>query len=218
MRRTKEQADQTRRAILGAAEALFLEKGYENVSLDEIAMAAGVTRGAVHWHFRNKQGLLFAIRDEIRLPMQELAEHLAADAALAPLKALGEVVSNMFTRLQADPRQRRMLKVLLNLDFADDADDQNEGNLFQHRLRASLQAVFEAVARNGSLPPPWTPYSAALAFQAVVSGLVTEWARGKTDFELVPDAEAIVQAILSAWDMMSKSTTTEPPPSTDREP
>ena len=210
MRRTKEQADQTRRAILTAAEALFLDKGYEDVSLDEIAMVAGVTRGAVHWHFRNKQGLLFAIRDEIRLPMQELAEHLSADAGLAPLKALDGVVSSLFRRLQADPRQRRMLKVLLNLDFAEDADDPNDGNLFQHRLRVSLQTVFEAVAREGKLPSPWTPHSAALAFQAVVSGLVSEWARGKTDFELVPDAEGIVHAILSSWDSSGGPATTEP--------
>ena len=48
----------------------FLEKGYENVSLDE-SPARRPSRGAVHWHFRNKQGLLFAIRDEMRLPMQD---------------------------------------------------------------------------------------------------------------------------------------------------
>jgi TetR/AcrR family acrAB operon transcriptional repressor len=159
----------------------------------------------VHWHFRNKRVLLFAIPDEMRLPMQELAERLAADAALVPLRALGEVLSSAFKRLQADPRQRGMLKVLLNLDIADDLDDPNDSNLFQQRLRAPLQTVFEAVARNGKLPPPWTPSSAALAFQAVVNGLVNEWARGKTDFELVPDAEAIVHSILSSWEKLSDS-------------
>ncbi|WP_046864018.1 TetR family transcriptional regulator, partial [Microvirga massiliensis] len=62
MRRTKEQAAETRRLILEAAERLFLERDYETVSLEEIAAAAGITRGAVHWHFHNKQGLLLAIR------------------------------------------------------------------------------------------------------------------------------------------------------------
>ncbi len=89
-----------------AAETLFLDKGYENVSLDEIATAAGVTRGAVHWHFRNKQGVLFAIRDDMRLPMQDLADQLAKDTTLVPLDALGNVISATFRRLQADPRQR----------------------------------------------------------------------------------------------------------------
>jgi len=201
MRRTKEQAEDTRRALLKAAESLFLDKGYENVSLSEIAAAAGLTRGALHWHFGNKQGLLFAIRDEMRLPMQDLAERLSEDSRLEldPLQALGEVISNAFQRLQADPRQRRIFKVLLCLDSAGDAEDSNDGNLFQRRLRMSLQTVFEAVARREKMPPPWTPASAALAFNAAVSGLINEWARGKTDFELVPDAEAFVHMILSSW-------------------
>jgi TetR/AcrR family acrAB operon transcriptional repressor len=199
MRRTKEQAEETRRAILKVAEAIFLDRGPESVSLDEIAAAAGVTRGAVHWHFRNKRGLLSAIRDEMRMPVQELAERLAADTTVEPLESLGEVASTIFRRLQADPRRRKILKVLLHLDRADDAEEPNDGDTFQQRVRGSLEAVFEAMARTRPLPPPWTPSSAALAFQAVIDGLVSEWARGKTDFALVPDAEAVVQAILVGW-------------------
>ena len=79
MRRTKEEAAETRSEILHSAKALFLDKGYENVSLEEIAAAAGVTRGAVHWHFKNKQGLMFAIRDEAQQPFQELAERMSKE-------------------------------------------------------------------------------------------------------------------------------------------
>ncbi|WP_414463600.1 TetR family transcriptional regulator [Hyphomicrobium sp. DY-1] len=188
-----------------AAETLFLDKGYENVSLDEIAAAAGVTRGAVHWHFRNKQGVVFAIRDDMRLPMQELADQLAKDTKVDPLNALGRVISATFKRLQADPRQRRLLKVLLQLDSTDDTDAPNDGDVFQQRLRASLVTVFEAVGRNGKMPAHWTPTSAAIAFQAVISGLVNEWARGKTDFELIPDAAAIVRSVLDSWAILTKN-------------
>ncbi len=188
-----------------AAETLFLDKGYENVSLDEIATAAGVTRGAVHWHFRNKQGVLFAIRDDMRLPMQDLADQLAKDTTLVPLDALGNVISATFRRLQADPRQRRLLKVLLQLDNRDDADTPNDGDEFQQRLRASLVTVFKAVGRDGKMPAQWTPVSAAVAFQAIVNGLINEWARGKTDFELIPDAEAIVRSVLDSWSILTKT-------------
>lgn len=64
MRRTKEQAAETRQTILRVAAALFLDRDYETMSVQEIAEATGVTRGAVHWHFQNKQGQLFAIRDQ----------------------------------------------------------------------------------------------------------------------------------------------------------
>ncbi|KAG8148516.1 hypothetical protein BFF94_037550 [Burkholderia catarinensis] len=57
-RRTKEKALLTREFILDAGERLFIERGYRSVSLEEIAETAGVTRGALYWHFRGKGDLL----------------------------------------------------------------------------------------------------------------------------------------------------------------
>ncbi|WP_199175488.1 TetR family transcriptional regulator [Telmatospirillum siberiense] len=182
-----------------AAETLFLQKGYSAVSLEEVAAAAGVTRGAVHWHFVNKQGLLFAIRDEMQLPMRDLAEQLSLDRACAPLDALGDVITGTFTRLQADPRQRALLKVLHQLDFAASDDETDDGTIFRQQLQASLFKIFDVIDRKGELPAPWTSQSAALALSVVLNGLVNEWVRGKADFELIPDASAIVQTLLDAW-------------------
>lgn len=56
MRRTKEEAAETRSEILQSAKALFLDKGYENVSLEEIAAAAGVTRGQYTGISRTSRG------------------------------------------------------------------------------------------------------------------------------------------------------------------
>lgn len=57
MRRTQEEAEATRRAILAAALRLFSEKGYAATRLSDIADAAGVTRGAIYHHFDNKAHL-----------------------------------------------------------------------------------------------------------------------------------------------------------------
>ncbi len=54
MRKTKEEAQQTRSNLLNAALNVFYERGVSKVSLDEIAKTAGVTRGALYWHFKNK--------------------------------------------------------------------------------------------------------------------------------------------------------------------
>jgi len=204
MRRTKEQAEKTRRLILASAETLFIDKGYENVSLDEIASAAGVTRGAIHWHFRNKQGLLFAIRDARGEPLRDLADRLAADQTLDPLLSLSQMMSCVFQSLQEDPRQRQIIRILLHVENADDVDAVDAKNAFQRRLHGSLVSIFEAAARSGTLPPFWTPCAAAKAFQALVSGLITEWAHGRTDFALVPDAEGIVHLVLASWDQLIK--------------
>lgn len=61
-RRTAEDAARTRRALLDAATRLFVEEGFTRVTVDAIATAAGVTRGALYHHFPDGKPGLF---DEI---------------------------------------------------------------------------------------------------------------------------------------------------------
>lgn len=56
-RKTKQQAEETRQEILDAAIKTFSERGVSATSLADIAKAAGVTRGAIYWHFKNKVDL-----------------------------------------------------------------------------------------------------------------------------------------------------------------
>lgn len=58
MRRTKEEAEQTKQDILEAALDVFDEKSYDTATLSNIAKKAGVTRGAIYWHFENKFDIL----------------------------------------------------------------------------------------------------------------------------------------------------------------
>jgi transcriptional regulator ttgR len=61
MRRTKAEAEQTRNDILKAALILFDEQGYAQTTLSTIARKAKVTRGAIYWHFENKEEILAAL-------------------------------------------------------------------------------------------------------------------------------------------------------------
>ena len=62
LRRTKQDAMQTREAILDAAETLFYEQGVAGTTLSHIAASAGLTRGAIYWHFSNKLELFRAMQ------------------------------------------------------------------------------------------------------------------------------------------------------------
>ncbi len=68
--RKSEQSDRTRGALIGVARALFSERGYASTPTEEIVQAAGVTRGALYHHFRDKQDLFEAVyrdlQDELR--------------------------------------------------------------------------------------------------------------------------------------------------------
>lgn len=61
MKRTKAQALQTREHLMLAALDVFHHHGVSRASLNEIAQAAGMTRGALYWHFKNKEALFEAL-------------------------------------------------------------------------------------------------------------------------------------------------------------
>jgi TetR/AcrR family acrAB operon transcriptional repressor len=57
VRRTKKESEQTRRQIIAAARRVFARQGVRRTTLEEVARAAGVTRGAIYWHFAGKTEL-----------------------------------------------------------------------------------------------------------------------------------------------------------------
>jgi AcrR family transcriptional regulator len=73
-----ERTEATRAALLGAARALFAQRGYADVPAEEIVRAAGVTRGALYHHFADKKDLFRAVHESLEA---ELMERLAATEA-----------------------------------------------------------------------------------------------------------------------------------------
>ncbi len=86
-------------AILQTAASLFAEKGYQNVSTEEIARTAGVSKGLVHYHFSNKEELLVKIlergRDSLstQLDFIEETDETARSKIWAAVKAYLDVAS-----------------------------------------------------------------------------------------------------------------------------
>jgi AcrR family transcriptional regulator len=77
-------AEATRRAVVTAARSLFGRKGYAQTSVDEIATAARVTKGAVYHHFARKEALFRAVYDEVEAESQARAVS-AGDPGAPPI-------------------------------------------------------------------------------------------------------------------------------------
>ncbi len=98
MRCTKEDAEETRRQLLRSALDVFAERGYAATRLSEIAEAAGLTRGAIYWHFKNKEDLfLELIRSRID-PFIQVVDHILA-RGFGALETLKAIVSEVPTAL-----------------------------------------------------------------------------------------------------------------------
>jgi AcrR family transcriptional regulator len=83
-------SEATRAALLEEATALFAERGYAGTSLEDVASASQVTRGAVYHHFASKQALFEAVLDlqEARVTAEVIAAATTADPWDAAMLAL----------------------------------------------------------------------------------------------------------------------------------
>ena len=97
MRRTAEDAARTRVALLEAALMSFEEKGWRGATFEHIAERAGVTRGALHHHFRDKRALLVEALEwgwsDYGRRLFEGSDVAAADVAAADVAAAGDADS-----------------------------------------------------------------------------------------------------------------------------
>ena len=108
MRRTKAEAEQTRNDILKAALILFDEQGYAQTTLSTIARKAKVTRGAIYWHFENKEEILAALA---QAQFNELnRQNAAAIAAPDTWKNLGDNIVAYFHEMIRCPDRLRFFR------------------------------------------------------------------------------------------------------------
>ena len=196
MRRTKEDAEKTRAAILNAAEQLFLERGVAHTSLEHIARAAGVTRGAVYWHFQNKADLFTAMLNQVRLPPEQIAEKLSADPQLS-LGSLRDMCVGGLQILVQNEQKRRILTVLMQrCEFTDELRPAEERhNQFVNQFIAICERLLEDCERLGQLHPGINAHQASRAVHGLLIGRIGDWLRDPQQFDPETDAGPMFDAL-----------------------
>ncbi|MDD2728851.1 TetR family transcriptional regulator [Malikia sp.] len=204
-RRTKEEALATRHQLLDAAECVFAEKGVSRTSLNDIALAAGASRGAIYWHFKNKADLFNAMMERTTLPMEQALHQGGHEPGQDPLAGLLRSMADAMHRIATDERTRRVFEVAtLKVEYVDELmavrarhRRVQAGNVLQ--VERSLQ---QALAQRGlSLPLPVS--TVAQGLYALLVGLIRSWLLAPETFELEATAEASVRAYLSGWGLLA---------------
>lgn len=83
-RRKPATPDITRRSLIEAARHLFGEQGYAATSVDEVVRSAGVTKGALYHHFRDKDDLFRAVVEEVKREVTDVVGEAFLNAAAEP--------------------------------------------------------------------------------------------------------------------------------------
>ena len=195
MRRTKEDAEKTRIALLASAERLFLDKGVAHTSLDQIARDAGVTRGAVYWHFQNKAHLFHEMLNQVRLPPEQMTERLCSCTQQQPLQTLYDLCLEGISALGRDEQKRRVMTILLHrCEFTDELREAEERHhAFINLFIELCEKLLENAA--GRLHPGVTPRLAARTLHAVIVGLFSDWTRDPTLFDPQLDAATLIDPV-----------------------
>jgi TetR/AcrR family transcriptional regulator, acrAB operon repressor len=198
-RRTKEAAAVTREQLLDAAERVFRERGVAGSSLAEIAAAAGVTRGAVYWHFRDKADVYAAMCDRATLPLETMLEAAGAAVHADPMAAVRKLALTALARLAGDPRSQAVFEVMFHkCERADElapvtARKQRE----RRRCLVQVERVLQQAVRKGQLPRDTDTALATQALHAYIVGIMHEWVLDTTAFDLSGSAPALIDAMLA---------------------
>jgi TetR/AcrR family acrAB operon transcriptional repressor len=199
VRRSKEDALATRNALLDAAERVFQAQGVAGTSLNDIAQAAGTSRGAIYWHFKDKADLFNAMLDRVTLPLQSAAAELDDVHEADPLPALRRSLRYALHRTVTDPQTRRVFEVAtLKVEYVDSLCAVRERHMRNRTAwldRCRLLLLKSAATRAVRLTVP--AGTAAQGLLALVDGLIQNWLLDPEAFDLEATGTRTVDAYLN---------------------
>ncbi|MGG5836720.1 acrEF/envCD operon transcriptional regulator [Huaxiibacter chinensis] len=198
VRKTKADACKTRQLLIETAIAQFALRGVASTTLTDIAEAAGLTRGAVYWHFTCKSALFNAIWEQ-QLPLGELIkDHLSLSLDDDPFKALRERFIVALQYIARDPRQRALMQILYHkCEFDSDLTS-------EHDIRQRIGFNYENVRRilkkclsEGVISRAIDIDLALVMLHGFFSGIIKNWLMNDESFNLYSHAPALVDNILA---------------------
>ncbi len=203
-KKTKEEALETRSMILDTAECVFNEKGVSGTTLADIAAAAGVTRGAIYWHFKNKADLFEAMCERVRLPMETMTAEGAEDWVTDPMGELRKAVDYFFMKVATDEHHHRVFDILFNkCEFVEQLGpiidrDARVRELFRERF----ERIFSNAVRLGQLPENTNIPLAVNAYTSFAKGIMRSWLLEPDSFDLHRDGMRMMDGY---FDMLTLS-------------
>ena len=197
MRRTAEEAAQTRQDILDAALTVFSQKGYHATRLADIAKAADVTRGAIYHHFDNKAKLYNElIAEASSIGSSAVQDAMMSGGSFTEICAL--ILINSLTLLENN-RQMRQITELSLFKTGHDPELQE----FEMMRQQQAITVVEGIAmlmqqgiQNGDLRADLDPFDVARAFIAFQNGLISLWLSNREAFSIAERAPQFAEIFL----------------------
>jgi AcrR family transcriptional regulator len=206
MRQSKVATEQTRQALLDAAEQLFWEQGAARTSVQEIARTAGLTRGAFYYHFSDKVAVFEALLARARAadPVLPTVEEHGITDALDTLRAFCTSVYEEF--IKDRPRQQLFGIVMQRREALAELEPLASARREEiWRSARAYQCWLEAASRAGRLSPNWTPEIAATTLYSTMIGLLDQWLRTPERFDALTVGLACINQLFDSFERLPTS-------------
>lgn len=196
MRRSKEDSLKTRRSIVLAARRVFARRGVSQTSMENIACAAGVSRGAIYGHFKDKGALFQCMREQVRLPLMDVMDEAMLHSPGDPLAGVERYLLAVIDAMRDDPVTRDTFRILT---FKCEYVGEFEGDMRRQgerlaELAEKLEGAYRAASRRGQLRKGVSPRLAALDSCAFLLGTIRLWLLDATGKLVRKDAAKLIGA------------------------
>jgi TetR/AcrR family acrAB operon transcriptional repressor len=190
MRRTKEDAEQTRQDLLDAALTTFSQKGYTAARLEDIAEAAGVTRGAIYHHFGSKSELFLVLLEEATAVGNSAIDRAVSEGGTF-VEVLSRILVYTFSLVEDDRRFSEVMALQLTTPDVEALAQRRYDEAKE--LVQSISGFFRVIIEQGELRPGLNPEIAARAFLGYQNGLAMLWLANRQAFSIKANAPQLAE-------------------------
>lgn len=196
-RRTKEEALVTRELILDAAERVFHQRGVSRTSLQEIAKEAGLTRGAIYWHFENKGELFHAMMERVTLPMMARMTEITPEDEARPLDKIRRNTAAALQEIAHNPQVRRVFEIAMQkVEYVDEMQEMQQRKISgRNECMDDMQHLLQIAQQLGHIKADAHLRNTTIGLFALVGGIKYNWLLDPEAFDL----EAVGLATLDAY-------------------
>ncbi len=204
MRKTKEEAEITRKKIIKTAIKIFSKNGYTATKLEEIAKKVGVTRGAIYWHFKNKQELFSAICKENQSKMMATIEQIKAEGH-PPLAALKKGMITILDKFESDKEFREIEELLFKTQITGQYKYiKPNSKVGDEPGLSALLDILTAAKSDGTLRKDLSPESVTYAIASFFFGIMSFWFINPSAYSMKEKADEFIDIFLHGIEINKK--------------
>lgn len=204
------QREASTEALLAAALALFVSRGYQHTSVEQIAARAGLTKGSVYFYFRSKSALLMALLDRVEDVVADAMQTRVSGAGAASATgaaggggadARGKLVAFLHGQamLGVEKWEHVLLLILMSLEY------HGRGDEIEARLKAIYTRLYDTVEgiiglgkSNGEFRADVATREQAAIVIAAHDGTFLEWYRRRAELDGTELVRALRVAMIGA--------------------